>query len=173
MKENSRNDRGSLVVEATIVFPVTFLVVIFLLFVGNLYYQRSKAQAIFNNYIIEYAAEQSNPMLAYYKENGSFGSINRSNDFKPYRYLNFSGVGDEIEDDTEKKIDAMGTGLFSDMKANNINVDVKYITYGIYAKVEAEMSFNITMPIKLLGQEEASSVKFKEYIEVPAIEGSE
>ena len=41
MKKRMKDERGSLIVEATIVFPVTFLVVIFLLFVGNLYYQRS------------------------------------------------------------------------------------------------------------------------------------
>lgn len=53
MKKRMKDERGSLIVEATIVFPVTFLVVIFLLFVGNLYYQRSKAQAVFTESVIE------------------------------------------------------------------------------------------------------------------------
>ena len=81
MNKLKKDERGSLIVEASIVFPVTFLVVIFLLFVGNMYYQRSKAQAIFTESVIGYAAEESNPMLAYYKNNGAMVTLSSDNDF--------------------------------------------------------------------------------------------
>ena len=96
-------------------------------------------------------------------------------DFKPYRYLNFWGdTGTaKVEGEIKKGLKNMGTGLFSGMGVQNTAVSVDYKTYGVYAKVEAEMSYSITMPVKLLGQEEASKVEFQEYIEVPAMEGSE
>lgn len=173
MNKLKKDERGSLIVEASIVFPVTFLVVIFLLFVGNMYYQRSKAQAIFTESVIGYAAEESNPMLAYYKNNGAMVTLSSDNDFKPYRYLNFWGDTGDIEGKVEKKLKNMGTGLFSGMNVKSQKVHVEYKTYGVYAKVEAEMSYSITMPVKLLGQSEPSKVKFNEYIEIPAMEGSE
>ena len=67
----------------------------------------------------------------------------------------------------------MGGGLFSSMEYENPSVSVKYKTYGIYAKAEAEMTYSITMPVKLLGQSEATKGDFEEYIEVPAMEGAE
>ena len=67
----------------------------------------------------------------------------------------------------------MGGGFFSSMEYENPSVSVKYKTYGIYAKAEAEMTYSITMPVKLLGQSEATKVDFEEYIEVPAMEGAE
>lgn len=166
-------ERGSLIVEATIVFPVMFLIIIFLLFLGNVYYQRSRAQAVFTVAVTEYAAKESNPMLKKYLDEGGFGSVGASNDFKPYRYLNFSDRGAQISADAQEKLEAMGGGLFSDMKTENPTVTVSYKTYAVYAKVEAEMSYSITMPVKLLGQDEATKIDFEEYIEVPAMEGSE
>lgn len=55
----------------------------------------------------------------------------------------------------------MGGGLFSSMEYENPSVSVKYKTYGIYAKAEAEMTYSITMPVKLLGQSEATKVDLK------------
>ena len=140
-----------------------------------MYYQRSKAQAVFTESVIEYAAKESNPMLAKYIDDGAVVSLSSGNDFKPYRYLNFWGdTGTaKVEGEIKKGLKNMGTGLFSGMGVQNTAVSVDYKTYGVYAKVEAEMSYSITMPVKLFGQEEASKVEFQEYIEVPAMEGSE
>jgi hypothetical protein len=173
MKKILDSEKGSLIVEATIVFPVTFLVVIFLIFVGNLYYQRSKAQAIFTETVVEYAAKESNPMLEKYLDDEAIPAISSGNDFEPYRYLNFGDRTSEVSGKIESGLKGMGTGLFSGMDAKSVSVTVKYKTYGVYAKVEADMNYSIAMPVKLLGQSEASKVKFSEYIEVPAMEGSE
>lgn len=166
-------ERGSLVVEATIVFPVTFLIVIFLIFAGNVYYQRSRAQAIFSQEVISYAARESNPMLATFLDTGNFGSVGMGNDFKPYRYLNFSSRGGEIGSKAQTRLTEMGGGFFSGMETKNPVVTVNYKTYAVYAIVEAEMTYSIQMPIKLFGQDEAMTIDFEEYIEVPAMEGSE
>lgn len=173
VKESFKKEKGSLIVEATIVFPVMFLIVIFLIFLGNIYYQRSRAQAVFTNAVIEYAARESNPMLKQYMDSGSLGAVSTGNDFKPYRYSNFSSRGAEIGSNVEGELGKMGGGLFSSMEYENPSVSVKYKTYGIYAKAEAEMTYSITMPVKLLGQSEATKVDFEEYIEVPAMEGAE
>ena len=127
MKKRMKDERGSLIVEATIVFPVTFLVVIFLLFVGNLYYQRSKAQAVFTESVIEYAAKESNPMLAKYIDDGAVVSLSSGNDFKPYRYLNFWGdTGTaKVEGEIKKGLKNMGTVII--MTGKEMRQKVKHL----------------------------------------------
>ena len=46
MRGSGENDRGALVVEATIVFPICLLIIILLLYLGNVYYQKSRIEAI-------------------------------------------------------------------------------------------------------------------------------
>ena len=42
MKSPGKDDRGALVVEATIVFPVCLLIIMLLLYLGNVYYQKAR-----------------------------------------------------------------------------------------------------------------------------------
>ena len=45
VKESFKKEKGSLIVEATIAFPVMFLIVIFLIFLGNIYYQKEQSSS--------------------------------------------------------------------------------------------------------------------------------
>lgn len=171
--ERVKNEKGSLIVEASIVFPVMFLVIFFLIFLGNVYYQRSRAQAIMTEATIKYAACYSNPMLDYYIQNGSLPACNNANDFKPYRYIFPSDIASDIKADIEGSITQMGEGLFSDMDARSLDVSVDYNCYGIYASAKVEMSYKIQIPIKMLGQDTPYEISIDEYMEISAMEGSE
>ncbi len=175
-----KNEKGSLILEATIVFPVTFLVIFILLFLGNIYYQRSKAQAIMTRAAIEAAAKYSNPMVEEYLSSGSIPECKPENHFRPYRYISISDfigkseMAEAITEEIKNDVQNMGSGLFSGMEVNdNINVVVDYDNYGIYAMSQVSMTYSITMPIKMLGQTEPYKIDIEEYIEISAMEGSE
>ena len=53
------------IVEATVVFPIMFLVIIFMLFMGNAYYQMSRIDAIVAECAMEGAAACTDPF--YYR----------------------------------------------------------------------------------------------------------
>ena len=168
-----KNEKGSLIIEATIVFPVTFLVIFLLLFLGNIYYQRSKAQAVMTREAIEAAAAYSNPMAEYYVLHDAIPACNADNDFKPYRYLGSGGVETTVKENIVEAVEGMGTGLFSSMDANDVYVEVDYKCFGVYATSQVYLKYSLAMPIKMLGQDEPYKIVFEEYVEISAMEGSE
>lgn len=171
--QNKKSEKGSLVIEATVVFPVTFLVLFFLLFLGNMYYQRSLAQSIMTREAIKAAAAYSNPMVDTYISTGAIPACNDQNDFRPYRYIFPSSIAEDIKGNIEDSINNMGTGLFSGMGAQTPVAEVEFNSYGVYATAKVDMTYKITMPIKLLGQDNPFTIRFDEYIEISAMEGSE
>ena len=79
------DERGALIVEASIVFPTMFLAIFFMLFVGNAYTQKCKVEDIVVSAVLEGAAKCADPMLDDI-ESGSIPDFN-SVSLKPYRYL--------------------------------------------------------------------------------------
>ena len=51
------DERGALIVEASIVFPTMFLAIFFMLFVGNAYTQKCKVEDIVVSAVLEGAAK--------------------------------------------------------------------------------------------------------------------
>lgn len=92
-----KSESGMVIVEATIVFPVMFLVIFLMLFAGNAYLQKCRIESLVNSYALEAAAYCADPMV----ENaisGTFPSVSELHVY-PYRYFDPNGVGD-IEADT-------------------------------------------------------------------------
>ena len=109
-----KEEKGALVVEATIVFPIMFFVLLFLIYMGNMFYMRSQVDAIASLGAIEAAARFADPMLS---EVEKTGSVPRTiQDVKPYHSL-FGDTSEvnSIEDDMRTKLNRHGTGLFAGM----------------------------------------------------------
>lgn len=70
MKKGLRDDRGALIVEATIVFPVCLIVILMLLYLGNVYYQKSRIEAIVVEAALDGAAYCADPLLRAIETNG-------------------------------------------------------------------------------------------------------
>lgn len=162
------------IVEATIVFPVMFLVIFLMIFAGNAYLQKCRIESLVNSYTIEAAAYCADPLVEYAK-NGTFPSVADLNVY-PYRYFDPNGVGD-IEADTkqqlEQKIDEMSSGLFSNMKPTNRVVDVNYNNGFIYSTFSVDVECEIEIPVRLLGADDYISLDISTHSDAPVSDTTE
>lgn len=86
-----KEEKGALILEATIVFPVMFFILLFLIYTGNMFYIRSQVDSIASRGAIQAAAYVADPMLEEVKESGS---VPRSiNNVQPYHSLLGNDVG--------------------------------------------------------------------------------
>lgn len=188
MKKSIKNDRGALIVEATIVFPVCLIIIIFLLYLGNVYYQKSRIESIVVQAVLDGAAYSADPLLKTIEtgqdgENGA-GSIPGidSVDYLPYRYVGgmFGGmkpIEDSVRDLIIRRISGLNTGLFMGMKPEDYQTGsslvVRYNSCFIASSISVDLEYKIELPIRLLGDRERMSLKFRTHTEVPVSDSPE
>ena len=146
--------------EATIVFPVCLIIIMMLLYLGNVYYQKSRIESIVVEAVLDGAAYSADPLLKAVEESGKipdFGSV----DYKPYRYIAgfFGGMGDiesSVRNLISSRIGSLNTGLYTGMKPTgyNSNLSVKYNGGFIASSVSVDLQYRIELPIRLLGEGE-------------------
>lgn len=167
------NEDGMLVVEATIVFPVMFLVIALMIFLGNLYYQKCRVESYVNEFAVLGAAYCADPML----DDVEAGSIPgfKDVDIQPYRY--FFGGMDTIEasiiDGLTDTINNMGTGLFTGMKPTPPSVEVKFNNGFIYSTFSIDVEYIVKIPVKLLGMEDFFSIPLCSHANFPVSDTTE
>ena len=169
-----KKEDGALIVEATYVFPMVILVICLMIYVGNAYLQKCKVESIVTQEVLKGAAYCGEP-ITMRLENGeglpSYGSI----DVKPYRFW-FEGMGDVVtatENKIRTKISGMGGGLFKNMEVEDVEVDVSFNNSFLYSTLSADVSYEITLPIRLLGQEEPTVMQFDARVDVPVSDSVE
>ena len=151
----NKNECGALIVEASIVFPVMFLAIFFMLYSANAFYQKSRIEAIIGECAMDGAAYCADPQLDYVTE----GTIPTLDSLKthPYRYFSDSGAGDvesQIKSAIEKRVKALDSGLFPNMKPESFSANVNYSFGILYATFSVDASYKIMIPIRLLGEKE-------------------
>lgn len=166
--KKSRKEDGAVIVEATIVFPVMLLVILFLLYTGNVYYQICRVDAIVNKLAIEGAAYYADPLVTSI-EKGSIPDVGEHHVY-PYRTFDTNGVGDiqsDLEAKAQKAIRELGTGLFANMEPSASTVTVVPDNKFIYSTVTVNAQYKIQIPVKLLGMEDYMSVKVYSQANMP------
>lgn len=169
-----KNERGALVVEASIVFPVMFLVIFFMIFAGNAYLQKCRVEAIVNQGAIDGAAYCADPQLKN-AEAGRMPSVG-SIEVYPYRFFSSTGVGNvegTIENMIEEKVSGMSSGLFSDMKPTDFTVQANYSSGILYATFTVDASYRIKIPVRLLGDEENIHLDVDTHVQMPVSDSTE
>ena len=87
--EKLKNNQGALIVEAAVVFPVTFFILLFIIFIGNLYYEQARVDDIVMRYAIRGAQCVADPFLdSMYKSDGTSVPTDPGElKLEPYRYI--------------------------------------------------------------------------------------
>lgn len=173
MKNFKESERGMVIVEATIVFPVMFLVIFLMLFTGNAYLQKCRVDSYVNQLAIEGASYCADPMLDEV-EGGSIPSYDNV-DIRPYRYL-IGGMDDieaEIDADVERKIRNMSSGLFSGMKPSSVIVNTKYNNGFIYSTFSVDVEYKIQIPVRLLGASDFIYMNISSHADMPVSDTTE
>ncbi len=174
MLKKGINESGMLIVEATIVFPVMFLVIFIMLLAGNAYMQMCKIESSANTLALEAAAYCADPSLESV-ENGNIPSVRGVNVY-PYRYFNPNG-GDSVEgmiySKLKKSIDEMGTGYFAGMQPKSVIITTKYNYHFIYTTFSLDLDYKIKIPIKPLGAKDYIYMNVSTRIDVPVSDSTE
>lgn len=169
--------------EATIVFPVCLIIILLLLYLGNVYYQKARIEAIVVQAVLDGAAYSADPLLKAIEtgKDQAIPSVD-SVDYRPYRYIGglFGGMK-ETEDLVKSlivdRISRLDTGLFTGMKPDGYNgggnLKVRYNSSFIASSVSVDLTYKIELPIRLLGQRERVSLKFRTHTEVPVNDSPE
>lgn len=168
MRKFLKNDRGMLIVEATFVFPIMFLVIFLMIFMGNAYFQRSRVEAIVTDMAFYGAAECADPLLKYVEEAKTMPKqVNY--EIEPYRYVlgGMDNIETVVAEQISSKIRNLSTGLFTNMKPQTSALEVKFNNAFIYSTFSVDILYKITVPIKLPGMDDYFSLKVSSRVDVP------
>lgn len=178
VKKKIKNESGLVIVEAAIVFPVMFFVLLFIIFIGNMYFEQAKVDNIVATYAVKGAQYIADPSLYEMDENGGIVPRDVKNtDVEPYRMVigAFSRNGSvaQLEDAISQKVkEEIGGGLifFSNSNANIVGSDnskiAKFKSYIVYSTFTVQVNYEIKFPIRFLGEEAPTIVKMSSRSEV-------
>lgn len=165
-----KDERGAAtIMEATVVFPVMIVVIVFLLYLGNGMYQMSRVTSAVARYAVDGAAMCTDPY--YYDVAGKDKAPTTiSSRIEPYRYMlktdnsHITSIEHTIEEKVKQAVNKHG--YFLGMKPQVTNVDVHYNNQFFYSTFSVEVNYKIKMGVKLIGQSDYSVINSSAYSEV-------
>lgn len=154
--DDLKKQEGSVIVEASIVFPVMFLVLFFIIYFGNMYYQISQVDNMAMSYAIKGAQSVADP---FHYEMETEGRVPFNDKVEPYRYIlgEINGASiDTLETKIQEEIkEEFNTKLISFFKNMNPtidgNVDAEFNNYVLYGTFHVEIKYSIPFPLRLWG----------------------
>ncbi len=157
MNENYHDkERGAvMIVEAAVVFPIMFFIVLFMLMVGSAYFQEARVEKIVIRTALETASRCENPMLDLVAEaGGSVPTTTANNGILPYRYV-FTGhtktVCKEMEGKLKDEINSFGSLGFRGMQVQlDKNPEINAANYFIINFVDCSVKYSVGFPIRMI-----------------------
>ena len=144
------------IVEATFVFPIMFIILFFLIYMGNAFYIKAQVESIVNQKAIEGASYCADPILETIRVNNAIPELSEL-ETKPYRYL-FGGMDNvekEIGKQVNEQISSSSVSLFRNMEPVVKTQQSKiahYNNYVLYSTFSVEVKCCVEFPIKFLGK---------------------
>lgn len=153
-----KKQEGAVIIEATIVFPIMFLVLFFIIYFGNMYYQISQVDNMAMCYAIKGAQSVADPFHYKMETNGKVPFNDR---VEPYRYIlgEIGGasidtleksIQEEINRDFDQKIISFFTNMNPSIEGN---VDAEFNNYVLYSTFHVEIEYSIPFPLRLWGSD--------------------
>lgn len=181
IKGKVRDENGAvLIVEASIIFPIMFFVLIFLIYMGNAFFIKASVQSMVESYALQGAKYCADPMLQKIEKKGSI-TLKELKDVRiqPYRYVNFLDVGggkkkieEDIEDAVEKRI-KKDSSFFTNMKPDLKKDIATYTNHMFYSTFSVEVEYVIRFPIRLLGENSNRVLRMTARAEAPVNDAAE
>lgn len=156
---NNRNSESGAVsvIEATFVFPVMFIILLILLYMGNMFYMRSRVDAIVTEYAVRAASRCTDPFLDEIEANGSVPT--RISDVKPYNNILGGNSSAIIRTEMINTLNRQGTGFFAGMGLREISINKFEKNNTLVTNTfTADVTYKIKMPIRFLGSNKPISL---------------
>ena len=176
-ERKKRNESGIIIIEATIVFPVMFIVLFLIMFIGNSYYERAKVDAIVAEYAIKGAQSIVNPIQYQMVMHNTVPTDIKNTDFDPYRYLvgevdkrSFmqnveKEIAQRIKDDIENNSLIFSGAMVPKVTSKEEDM-AEFNNYVLYATFETQVEYEIHFPIKMMGTKSAPIMNLRSRAEV-------
>ena len=149
----TRGESGAVtLVEATIVFPIVFFVMIIIMFIGNIYYTRAYMDKVASTYATVAGRYLANETL--YEINKDGGSYTLTDhDLNPYAQI--FGVDDEVGNYLEKQVKTAAKSTANTLFATMQPYSIKGAEGGSFVNIEngffgASVNVEINYKIRLL-----------------------
>ncbi|MGN0480841.1 MAG: TadE/TadG family type IV pilus assembly protein [Lachnospiraceae bacterium] len=175
LHKRMKNENGVVViVEAAFVFPIMFVILFVLIYMGNIYYIRSSIDAIAQQYAIKGASYCVDPNLASIQA----GKVPNVENIKtePYRYF-IGGMSDEertIENEVIEAVKNSGVSIFKSMNPQITNTNIaKFNNFIVYSTFSVQIDYTFRFPIKLPGADDWEILKYRSRAEVPVDDSAE
>lgn len=179
-----RNDRGALIVESAIVFPVMFFVLFFIIFIGNLFYEQARIDDIVMRYAVTGAQCVADPFLYDMEATNAVPSDMDELRLEPYRYIlgsftdgSISAVEDKLSDDVKEEVNNSSLIFFHNSNANYVGTDNEKIAhfknYILYSTFVVQVNYEVKFPIRFLNDENLTIAKMSARAEVPVSDTDE
>lgn len=178
IREHFHNENGAVqIIEATFVFPIMFIILFFLIYMGNAYYVKAQIESVVATYALKGSNYCADPILETIKETGSVPSV-KNLDTEPYRYI-FGGMNEietKIGSQVEKEIDGKSSSFFNNMKpklaTSHANI-AKFNNYVVYSTFSVDVKYVVEFPIRFLGEDAPSLLTINARAEVPVDDTAE
>lgn len=174
-KLNSEN--GMVIIEATFVFPIMFIILFFLIYMGNAFYIKAQIEAVVEEQALTGANYCADPILETIRETGSIPSLNNLQT-EPYRYIfgGMSSVESKISNEVEKAIIKKSSSLFNNMNPTITTPSSKiaeFNNYVVYSTFSVEVQYVIKFPISFLGESTPPLLTINSRAEAPVNDTAE
>lgn len=176
---HTRKETGAVqIVEAAFVFPIMFIILFFLIYMGNAFFVKAQVEGVVESRAIEGASYCADPMLQAIKDNN--GAVPSLDNIKtePYRYI-FGGmdsVGSTIATKVQNDIEGNTASFFNNMKpklkTSKSNI-AKFNNYVVYSTFSVEVKYELKFPIKFLGADTPTIMTISSRAEVPVSDTAE
>ncbi|MEE1124898.1 MAG: TadE family protein [Acutalibacteraceae bacterium] len=178
LKRKLNKENGAVqIVEAAFVFPIMFIILFFLIYMGNAHYVKAQVEAVVETRAIEGAGYCADPILQTLKETNKVPSL-KSLKTEPYRYIfgGMNSIEDKIATSVESDINGKSTSLFKNMepklKTSKSNI-AKFNNYVVYSTFSVEVNYQIKFPISFLGGEAPPILTLNSRAEIPVNDTAE
>lgn len=167
--------KGAIIVEAVLILPLVFFIVVLMIFFGNMKLIKSNVESTITEYVIKGSNIAVDPILNYCDQYGVLPTTTTKN-FKtvPYRYI-FDGYGDEVGSRLSKTIENKmknNHSVFNIMSPKNIKIKGDYINHFIASSFCLDVSYKVTIPwVSIFGDSLNPEIDFQ--IQVPANDTAE
>lgn len=171
------NEQGMIIVEASFVFPIMFIILFFLIYMGNAFYEKAQIEAVVEEKAIEGANYCADPLLETIMSTGGIPNISQLQT-DPYRYL-FGGMGEieaKIESEVETVIEGKSSSFFKNMSPNIVTPSSEMATfnnYVVYSTFSVEVEYVVRFPISFLGKSTPPVLKICSRAEAPVNDTAE
>jgi hypothetical protein len=184
--EKLKNNKGAVIVEAAIVFPVTFFILLFIIFIGNLYYEQARVDDIVMRYAIRGAQCVADPFLdSMYKSDGTSVPTNPGSlKLEPYRYIfgfsensSISQVETYLSGKIQQEINSNSLIFFNGTGAKYLSSENPSICYFdnnfLCSTFVVQVNYQVQLPISFMDMSKPILLRMTSRAEVPVSDTDE